>query len=463
MFPISTYVERRLRLKERISHGIIILPGNDLLAMNYRANTYPFRQDGSFSYFAGICRPDLCLIMDVESGDDWLVGASATMNDLIWSGPAPDLPELAAAAGISGIMDWKVGALFCQQALNAQRKVHYLPRYQGDQSLKLSTLLAVHPAVVEFGFSAELIRAVVGLRSCKSAEEVEEICAAIGISADMYRLLMTTCQPGCVEMNIYGHLQGFVLSRGSQEAFPTILSQRGEVLHNHSHDLVLRDGELLLVDSGVLSPRGYASDITRTIPVNGHFSTKQKEIYVLVLKALECGTAAMAPGVPFRDCHLKAAAVVAQGLIELGLMHGDPCEAVAAGAHALFFPHGLGHMLGLDVHDMESLGEDHVGYDQEYTRSEQFGLSGLRLGRRLEQGFVVTVEPGIYFIPELIAKWRKERKLEQFINFDALEGYSGFGGIRIEDDVLVTESGHEVLSVQIPKTIAALEAAMAKS
>jgi Xaa-Pro aminopeptidase len=262
------------------------------------------------------------------------------------------------------------------------------------------------------------------------------------------------------EMELYGRMQGLILAHGSREAFPMILSRRGEVLHNHTRDQILRDGDLLLVDSGVCSPLGYASDITRTLPVGGEFSARQKEIYETVLNSLTEGTACMAPGVPFVDCHMAAAMAVVRGLTDVGLMRGDPAEAVATGAHALFFPHGLGHMLGLDVHDMEALGENFVGYDHEFRRSAQFGLSGLRMARRLRPGFVMTVEPGIYFIPALIGQWREARRLEEFINYEAIDAYLDFGGIRIEDDVLVTEHGHEVLSAGIPKEPAAVCACM---
>ena len=319
--------------------------------------------------------------------------------------------------------------------------------------LRLCRLLDAAPDTVEAGASETLLRAVVALRSVKSGEEVDEIRQAIALSAKMYAELMAVCEPGAAEIELYGRLQGLILSSGSREAFPMILSRRGEVLHNHTRNQILRDGDLLLVDSGVCSPLGYVSDITRTLPVSGEFSTRQKEIYEIVLDALAVGTSCMAPGVPFVECHMAAAMTVARGLTDLGLMRADPAEAVAAGAHALFFPHGLGHMLGLDPHDMESLGEDFVGYDEEFRRSSQFGLSGLRMGRRLQPGFVMTVEPGIYFIPALIDLWRKEGRLAQFINYDVLDSYLEFGGIRVEDNVLVTENGAEVLSAAIPKTV----------
>jgi Xaa-Pro aminopeptidase len=354
-------------------------------------------------------------------------------------------------------MDELAGTVRSAQAKGCA--VHYLPPYQGEAVLLLSGLLGLCPQGVQIGFSRALAQGIVELRSVKSGAEVARIREAIALSAAMYDLLMGSCAPGVTEMDLYGRLQGFVLSRGSREAFPMILSRRGDVLHNHSHDQTLADGDLLLVDSGVVS-EGYASDITRTLPVGGRFSARQKDVYEVVLRALAEGTARMAPGVPFADCHHAAATEVARGLADLGLMRGDPAEAVAQGAHALFFPHGLGHMLGLDVHDMEALGEDFVGYDHEFQRSCQFGLSGLRMARRLRSGFVMTVEPGIYFIPALIKQWREEQRLSRFIKYEALDAYLDFGGIRIEDDVLVTEHGHEVLSAAIPKQAGAVCARM---
>jgi Xaa-Pro aminopeptidase len=460
MFEASLYAARRRALMRSVRTGCILLPGNDLVGMNYHANAFAFRQDGSFLYFAGLNEPGHCLWLDCESGEEMLCGPSLGLEHTIWSGAALSLPELAARAGIERVGTNEALAEACHDAQRQGRTVHYLPPYQGDGVLRLCRLLGAAPAGVGAGASQTLIRAVVELRSVKSGEEVDEIRLAIALSAKMYAELMAACKPGAAEIELYGRLQGLMLSSGSREAFPMILSRRGEVLHNHSHDQILADGDLLLVDSGVVSPLGYASDITRTLPVGGRFTSRQQDIYEIVLAALAEGTGRMAPGVPFVDCHLAAAMAVARGLTDLGLMRGDPAEAVAQGAHALFFPHGLGHMLGLDVHDMEALGEDFVGYDAEFRRSPQFGLSGLRMARRLGPGFVMTVEPGIYFIPALIKQWREARRLEEFINYEALEAYLDFGGIRIEDDVLVTEQGHEVLSVAIPKEPAAVCARM---
>jgi len=460
MFEASLYAARRAALMRSVKTGYILLPGNDLVGMNYRSNTYPFRQDGSFLYFTGLDEPGLCLWLDCASGEAMIFGPVLGLEHTIWSGAARSLSSLAERSGMRCCGTMAELAAVCQGARDQGQTVHYLPPYQGDGILRLSRLLDSSPKEIEAGPSRALIAGVVALRSVKSGGEVDEIRQAIALSAEMYALLMRSCASGASEMELYGRLQGHLLARGSQEAFPMILSRRGEVLHNHSHDQILEHGDLLLVDSGVTSPRGYSSDITRTLPVSGRFATRQQEIYEVVLQALSAGTGCMAPGVPFVDCHFAAATVVAEGLTALGLMRGDPAEAVAAGAHALFFPHGLGHMLGLDVHDMESLGEDHVGYDDEFRRSAQFGLSGLRMGRRLRPGFVLTVEPGIYFIPALIAQWRTQGRLAEFINYEALDDYLDFGGIRIEDDVLVTEGGAEVLSAAIPKAVDALCACM---
>jgi Xaa-Pro aminopeptidase len=383
--------------------------------------------------------------------------------DTVWSGPAPFLSELAELAGIAGHGNMTMLADLCRDAAARGRSVHYLPPYRGDGILLLSGLMGVTRDEVACGVSRTLVDAVVEFRSVKAPEEVEEIRRAVALSAGMYAELMACCRPGIGEMELYGRLQGYVFSRGSRDAFPMILSKRGEVLHNHRHDRILEDGDLLLVDSGVCSPAGYASDITRTVPVGGAYSSRQRDIYEIALRAQAVGIACMAPEVPFLDCHLAAASVMVEGLSALGLMRGDPAVAVSAGAHALFCPHGLGHMLGLDVHDMESLGEDNVGYDGEFSRSGQFGLSGLRMARRLRPGFVVTVEPGIYFIPALIDLWRSEGRHEEFINYDALDAYRDFGGIRIEDDVLVTDDGAEVLSAGIPKTALEIGVAMGRS
>lgn len=456
MFAKEIYKDRRVQLMNTVGRGIIVLVGNDLVGMNYKDNTYPFRQDSSFLYYGGINQPGFFLLLDCDTGEEFLAGPDQSLSDVIWSGSRPSLAQWAEK---SGIILWGSPEQLAQklsQAKAVNRPVHYLPPYRGEHVLHLVHMLGMQPADVASHASLPLIKAVVAMRSVKSSLEVEEIRQAIALSEQLYALLFKHCRPGISEQELYGRLQGFMLAQGSQEAFPMILTVQGQVLHNHCRSQVLAQGDLLLVDSGLCSKGGYVSDITRTLPVSGGFSSRQQNIYEIVLAAQAAGCAPIAPGVPFVECHLAAAKVMVQGLIALGLMTGNPEDAIQEGAHALFFPHGLGHMLGLDAHDMENLGEDHVGYDQTFVRSSQFGLSGLRLARKLESGFVVTVEPGLYFIPALIAQWQAENRLADFINYAALENYLDFGGIRIEDDILVTDQGYENLSENIPKKRAEL-------
>jgi Xaa-Pro aminopeptidase len=283
----------------------------------------------------------------------------------------------------------------------------------------------------------------------------------LAVTQGMYLAAMKMVKPGVLEQDVVGRMDGLALAGGAGTAFPTILTVNGQILHNHDHSHIMRKGRLLVVDSGAESKRHYASDITRTLPVSGKFTTRQREIYEIVLAAQESAIAAMKPGIPYRDIHLKAARLMCAGLKDVGLMKGDTEEAVAAGAHALFFPHGLGHPLGLDVHDMENLGESFVGYDDQTKRSNQFGLDYLRFGRELRPGYVMTVEPGIYFIPALAAKWKKEKKHTGFINYLKVGTYLNFGGIRIEDNVLITAAGRRVLGPPIPKRVKGIERHMA--
>lgn len=435
----------------RALDGCIVLPGNDLVGMNCRNNPYDFRQDGTFLYYAGQCLPGCVLWLDCDSGQEVLLGPQTDMNDFIWTGTVPGVDVLAGNAGLTRSAGTDELPRLIADALARGRRVHYLPAYRAAGTLLLMRLFGLSEEAILTGVSVELVQAVVRQRSVKSVAEVDEIREAISLSEAMYALLLRECRPGLSENVLYARLQELLLARGSHEAFPMILSCRGEILHNHCHDQTLAAGDLLLVDSGAVSPGGYASDLTRTLPVGGRFSALQRDLYDTVLAAQRAGIETMSPGVRFLDCHLAAARRLVENLSALGIMRGNADEAVAVGAHALFMPHGLGHMLGLDVHDMEALGEDYVGYDETVRRSAQFGLSGLRLGRRLEPGFVVTVEPGLYFIPHLIDIWQGEGRHASFIDYQAVQQFRNCGGIRIEDDVLVTPGGVEVLSRAIPK------------
>ncbi len=465
MFDPEVYAARRRRLLEDLPAGALALfLGNDESPMNYAGNVYPFRQDGSFLYYFGLDAPGLTAALDADEGTATLYGHDPSLDEIVWTGAQPSLQEKAERAGVehTGTLDDLADAL--RAAAQNGQDVHYLPPYRARHTLKLAEWLGRAPEEIGEGASEALIGAVVAQRSVKSEDEVAEIEKAVGIAHAMHTLAMRRTKPGVMEEEMAGALEGVALARGSRVSFPIIFSVRGEILHDHARAYAMQEGELALCDAGATAPEThYAADVTRVTPVSGRFSEQQKAVYEAVLDAQEAAIAAVEPGIAFKTIHLLAARRLTEALNALGLMRGDVDEAVAAGAHALFFPHGLGHMMGLDVHDMEGLGEDRVGYDEETRRSEQFGLSALRLGRRLEEGFVVTVEPGCYFIPALIDAWRAEKRHADFINYDEVERYKSFGGIRIEDDVLVTEEGARVLGPAIPKTVADVEAMAARS
>ena len=457
MFEASTYTERRKALRETVGSGVILFLGNDPAPMNYPDNPYHFKQDSSFLYYFGLDQPGLAGVIDADSGDEIVFGHEPTVDEIVWTGPLPTMVDQAAEVGVSRTEEPDGLGAFLRSAKDAGRTIHFLPQYRAWNRIKLAKMIGIPGLQTDDHVSRPLLEAVVGQRLYKTDEEVAEIEIAIDISYDMHTLAMHMVQPGMVEREVAGAVEGVVLSRGGLTSFPIIFSVRGEVLHNHGYENVMKDGQLAVHDSGATSPMGYASDITRTMPVNGTFSERQREIYDIVLGALLTSTAAMRPGIPFRDVHFVACREIAAGLKDLGIMKGDVDEAVAAGAHAICMPHGLGHMMGLDVHDMEGLDETFVGYGTEFKRSEQFGTAYLRTARTLEPGFVLTVEPGCYFIPELIDQWRAEGRHADFLDYDRLDSYKGFGGVRIEDDVLVTEDGHRVLGRPIPKTAEEVE------
>jgi Xaa-Pro aminopeptidase len=460
MFDTTVYVQRRNLLKKRMSGGLLLFLGHEESPMNYPANTYPFRQDSSFLYFFGLDTPGLAAVIDVDAGTDMIFGDDITLEDVIWMGELPTIKERAAAVGVRRTAPLARLDETIAQARKKGRPIHFLPPCRTETLARLSDLLILRPPKARRSVSAELIKAVVEQRSTKSEEEVAEIEKALAVSRQMYSLAMGMVRPGLYERDVVGAIEGLALAHGCMTAFPTILSMNVQVFHNQAHGERLKKGRLLVIDSGVSSSRGYASDITRTIPVTGAFSEKQSEVYEIVLEGQLQAIAAMTPGARFKAIHLATAKTMASGLKEIGLMKGNIDEAVAAGAHALFFPHGLGHMIGLDVHDMEGLGEDYVGYDATVKRSQQFGLAYLRMAKELKPGFVLTVEPGIYFVPALIDRWRAEKRFAQFINYTQVEKYRNFTGIRIEDDVLVTKRGRRVLGRPIPKTVGDIKKAM---
>jgi len=460
MFNSDTYIARRQYLKHNISEGLIILLGNVDVPMNYTDNTYYFRQDSSFLYFFGLDFQRLAGFIDTESGEEIIFGDDAGIEDIIWMGPQVSLKEKAATVGITKTAPYKNLQFAIEKAIQSGRKIHFLPPYRAENKLLLSDLLGISPSKLKAYSSLELIKAIIALRSVKEEQEIAEIRKACDVGYQMHVTAIKMAKSGVWEQSIAGTIEGIANSGGGMVSFPVILSQNGETLHNHDHSKTLTDGRLLLVDAGAEIGSHYTSDFTRTIPVSGKFTQKQREIYDIVLAANNRGRELTKPGATYLSVHLSAAEVIASGLKEIGLMKGDVKDAVRNGAHALFMPHGLGHMLGLDVHDMEDLGQIYVGYDDETRPVDQFGTAYLRMGRKLQPGFVITNEPGIYFIPALIEKWKAEKINTDFINFDRLSNYLDFGGIRLEDDILVTATGSEIIGDRIPVTPDEVEAIM---
>ncbi len=460
MFDSSVYKQRRDSLRSKLGSGILLFPGNSEAAFNYPANTYHFRQDSNFLYFFGLDHPDLAGLIDLDSGEDWIFGNDVDMDDIIWMGVQPLLKDRALLVGVNNTSPYKELEKYLKKALDKGRSVKILPPYRGETKMEIELLTGINSHKVTDLVDEDFIRAVVDLRSVKDKYEIIEIEKAIQTAYLMHTTSMKMAMPGVVEQEIAGVIEGIALANGGPVSFPIILSINGQTLHNHYHGNTLQEGRMMVTDAGAETALHYASDITRTVPVGGKFDSRQKDIYNIVLEANIKATEAMKPGILNRDCHLLAARIIAGGLKDLGLMKGNLDEAVAQGAHALFFPHGLGHMMGLDVHDMEGLGENYVGYNEEIKRASQFGLAFLRMGRKLESGFVMTVEPGCYFIPDLIDQWKAENKFAEFINYNKVESYKDFGGIRIEDDILVTDEGWRLLGKPIPKTVDEIEETM---
>lgn len=454
LFAPSVYAARRKVLMQAMGNGILFFPGAIDQAFNYKSNTYPFRQDSTFLYYFGISQPGIAGIVDADQGVSILYGHDADLEEVVWMGPQPKLAEKATSIGAE-----QHASIDTLADVLKGKAVHYLPPYHADRILYLAKLLGKNVEEIQSGHSLPLVKAVINQRSHKAPEEIEQMDEAMAITAAIHNQLRKSVAPGKYEAQLKGIAEGIASASQACLSYQAICTVQGQTLHNNNYHRQLKEGGMLLCDIGSENQMHYAADITRTYPVSPTFTNQQAEIYDLVLKAESESMNAVKPGVKYRDVHLGAARIIAQGLKEIGLMKGDVDEAVAAGAHALFFPHGLGHMIGLDVHDMENLGENLVGYDDTVERSTQFGTAYLRLARELEPGFVLTVEPGIYFIPELIDQWQSENKFSEFIEYSKLGAYRNFTGIRIEDNVLVTETGHRLIGPPIAKDRKSVERA----
>ncbi|MDE6801419.1 MAG: aminopeptidase P family protein [Muribaculaceae bacterium] len=454
MFSKDTYIQRRQELKKRVGHGLILLLGNDYVGRNYADNEYPFRQDSSFLYYFGLPYEGLNAIIDIDNDTEIVFGDELTIDHIVWMGQQPTLHEKASLVGVKSTRPSKELQEYLSIASKKGQQIHYLPTYRAEHKLKIQELLNVKPGAEKP--SVDLIRAIVDMRNHKTAEEIEEIERACNVTADMHIAAMRAVAPGKYEYEIKSALESVAYSNNCDLSFATISTVNGQTLHNHNYSNIIKPGDMVLIDAGAETPMGYAGDMSSTICAGPSFTSRQKEVYDIQVAAHQAAVNALKPGVPFVDVYELAATVICSGLKDLGLMFGDPKEAVAAGAHAMFFPTGLGHMMGLDVHDMENLGEIWVGYDGK-PKSTQFGRKSLRLARPLEPGFVLTIEPGVYFIPELIDLWKSEGKFKEFINYDKLEKYRDFGGIRNEEDYLITADGARRLGKKIPLTTEEVE------
>ncbi|MBR4389418.1 MAG: aminopeptidase P family protein [Prevotella sp.] len=443
MFNKETYIQRRRRLNELMGSGLLVFFGNNESPCNYPNNAYyPFRQDSSFLYYFGQKRDGLVGIIDVDNGKEILVGDDIDIEDIVWYGSVDSVSDMAKQAGVKNSCAMSELSAILTKAQSQGQEIHFLPPYRHDTMIQIHDLLGIHPSKQKEAASLPLIKAVVKMRSTKEPLEIEELERASEIGYQMHTTAMKTARAGLTEKYVGGIIDGTANAWGAKVSFATIFTQHGEIMHGIPTMDPLEDGRLALCDCGGETLEHYCSDHTRTFPVSGRFTQRQREIYSIVEACHDYVLDVAKPGVKYMDVHFAVCRLMTERLKELGLMKGDVDEAVAAGAHALFLPHGLGHMMGMDVHDMEGLGQIYVGFDEETRPNlEQFGTNALRMGRRLEEGFVVTDEPGIYFIPDLIDDWRSKGHCAEWLNFDKIETYKDFGGIRIEDDVLITADG----------------------
>ncbi|MBR8536961.1 aminopeptidase P family protein [Carboxylicivirga sediminis] len=456
MFSKNTYIKRRQQLAQDVDKGLLLFIGNTESPMNYADNTYRFRQDSNFLYFFGLNHPDLVGVVDAEYGESAIYGDDYTIDHIVWMGNQPTIAQRATTCGVQQTGTTAELLKTLEKAKAAERPIHFLPVYRGESKIKLLEWLSIQPSEVKEKASLELVLAVIKQRNYKSAEEIVEIEKAVNTTVDMHLAAMRMARPGITEAQIAAEVERIALAEDGGISFPVIATINGQTLHNHYHGNTLKEGQLFLLDAGAETSMGYAGDMSSTFPVSKTFTPRQKDIYQVALNSHEKAISMLKPGVAFKEIYLESARVVMQGMKDLGFAKGNIDDAVMCGAHAMFFPCGLGHMMGLDVHDMEDLGEQYVGYHNE-AKSTQFGMKSLRLGRKLEPGFVLTIEPGIYFIPQLIDKWKSEKHLTEFLNFDKLEEYKDFGGCRNEEDFLITGQGYRLLGKPLPKTIEDVE------
>lgn len=458
IFGKEVYTARRKQLSANMQKGLLLFMGNEESSMNYKDNTYPFRQDSNFLYYFGLDVAGLAAVIDLDNGTETIFGNELSIDDIIWTGPQPSLRELAGAVGVQNSASIAQLQRLLKQALDKGQQIHILPPYRPENKIKLSAWLNTTLDGIAQFVSVPFIKAIVRQREIKEAIELEEMDRACDISGDMHMAVIKNAKAGMKEYELKGLLEAVTLSKWGRTSYNTILSVDGQVLHNHYYGNTIKEGQMILCDAGAETSHYYAGDLTRTVPVGKKFTSRQEALYQIVLNSLNHAISLLKPGIEFREVHRQASVELVKGLVGVGLMKGDPAEAVANDAHTMFFQCGLGHMIGIDVHDMEDLGEEYVGYTDDLKKNMVFGWKSLRLGKALRQGFTLTVEPGIYIIPELIDKWKATNKLDQFINYQVLEEYRHFGGIRIEDNFVITENGSRKLGKHLPKSLEELYA-----
>ena len=459
MFAKETYIERRRVLKQSMGSGLLLFLGNTETGMNYADNIYPFRQDSTFLYYFASDYAGLAAIIDVDEDKEIIFGDELTIDDIVWTGVQPTIKEKCERVGISETMPMAQLASYLKKAQAKGQQIHFLPPYRGEHQVWLQELLGIVPAEQKATASMKFVKAVINQRNYKTAEEIEQIEEAIGVSVDMHCAAMRAVRPGVTEAQIAAIVRAEAAKHNFGLSFPIIATVNGQTLHNHAYGTTpLKDGQMFLLDSGCENAMHYAGDLTTTMPVGKQFTEQQRTVCNILRRAHLAAVDAIKPGVEFRNVHNIVLTEIAKGMVDLGLMRGNPEEAALAGAACMFLPHGLGHMMGLDVHDMENFGEVNVGYEEGRTKSTQFGFKSLRLAKALEPGFVFTVEPGIYFIPDLIDKWRAEKQFTDFICYDKLDTWRNFGGIRNEEDYLVFEGGSRRLGKYKPMSPEEIEA-----
>jgi Xaa-Pro aminopeptidase len=458
IFDRQVYIQRREQLKSKLTNGLVLLLGNEDSSMNYKDNCYPFRQDSTFLYYIGIDQPGLAAIIDLDENKEILFGEDAGIDDIIWTGPQPLIKELAESVGIAASDNNAKLASLLAAARKAQRPIQILPPYRPENKIKLANWLDTPVAQLQQFESELLIRSVIAQREIKEEREVAEMDKAVSISADMHLAAIQHARPGMKEYELAAQVEAIALANYGRLSYPVILTINGQTLHNHYHGNTIQEGHMVLVDAGAETSMHYAGDLTRTFPAGKQFTSRQRDLYNVVLQSLNHAVSLLRPGIQYKEVHTQACIKLVEGLTAVGLMKGEAEAAVAAGAHTMFFQCGLGHMIGLDVHDMEDLGEPLVGYDDQLKKSKEFGWKSLRLGKSLKAGFALTVEPGIYIIPELIDRWKAEQKHTSFINYELLNDYRNFGGIRIEDNFVITPNGSKKLGKSLPKSLKEIEA-----